>query len=283
MYAGQGAILRRWLEPPFSADGWRIDVANMLGRQGPVQLGPEVARGMRAAVKDANPDAYLMGEHFYDATDALNGDQWDGVMNYAGFTNPVLEWLSVVEHRSAGFGTVVAGAARTTDEMVAVARRLPRRDPVGGGPLPVRPARQPRHAAGPVAWSATRAGCGPRSGCCSATSGCPGSCTATRSGSRARRATRAASRCRGTRRPGTSTTSSSPARSCRFRARSRALQAGGFQVLETGADSLAFLRDTDDEQVIVVVVRGPGSRTGDLPVAHRGDRRRHRVHLAPHR
>ena len=53
----------------------------------------------------------------------------------------------------------------------------------------------------------------------------------------------------------------------RFRARSRALQAGGFQVLETGADSLAFLRDTDDEQVIVVVVRGPGSRTGDLPVA----------------
>ena len=150
MYAGQGAILRRWLEPPFSADGWRIDVANMLGRQGPVQLGPEVARGMRAAVKDANPDAYLMGEHFYDATDALNGDQWDGVMNYAGFTNPVLEWLSVVEHRSAGFGTVVAGRARTTDEMVAIARCLPRRDPVGGGPLPVRPARQPRHAPGPV-------------------------------------------------------------------------------------------------------------------------------------
>ena len=31
-----------------------------------------------------------------------------------------------------------------------LARRLPRRDPVGGGPLPVRPARQPRHAAGPV-------------------------------------------------------------------------------------------------------------------------------------
>jgi len=119
MYAGDGAILRRWLEPPFSADGWRIDVANMLGRQGPVQLGPEVARGMRAAVKDANPDAYLMGEHFYDATDALNGDQWDGVMNYAGFTNPVLEWLSVVEHRSAGFGTVVAAGARSTDEMVA--------------------------------------------------------------------------------------------------------------------------------------------------------------------
>ena len=32
--------------------------------------------------------------------------------------------------------------------------------------------------------------------------------------------------------------------------------------------ALAFLRDTDDEQVIVVVVRGPGSRTGDLPVSH---------------
>ena len=69
----------------------------------------------------------------------------------------------------------------------------------------------------------------------------------------------------------------------RFRARSRALQAGGFQVLETGADSLAFLRDTDDEQVIVIVVRGPGSRDGRPPGGDRGDRRRHRVHLAPHR
>ena len=63
MYAGPDAVLRHWLRPPFSVDGWRIDVANMLGRLGPVQLGPEVARGMRAAVKAEDPDAYLLGEH----------------------------------------------------------------------------------------------------------------------------------------------------------------------------------------------------------------------------
>jgi hypothetical protein len=50
---------------------------------------------------------------------------------------------------------------------------------------------------------------------------------------------------------------------------SQALQAGGFQVLETGADWLAFLRDTDDEQVVVLVVRGPGSRPDEpLRVEH---------------
>src|SRR4029453_10514304 len=47
MYAGGDAVLRHWLRPPFSIDGWRIDVANMLGRLGPHQLGPDVARGMR--------------------------------------------------------------------------------------------------------------------------------------------------------------------------------------------------------------------------------------------
>jgi alpha-glucosidase len=53
------------------------------------------------------------------------------------------------------------------------------------------------------------------------------------------------------------------------RVRSATLAIGGFQVLETGYDSLAYLRDTDAEQVIVVVVRGPGARPGEpLPVAH---------------
>ena len=263
MYAGQGAILRRWLEPPFSADGWRIDVANMLGRQGPVQLGPEVARGMRAAVKDANPDAYLMGEHFYDATDALNGDQWDGVMNYAGFTNPVLEWLSVVEHRSAGFGTVVAGGARTTDEMVAsldafraaipwaVARC--QYDLLGSHDTP-----RVRSVVGDP--GRLRAAFGLLFGYV----GVPGFLYGDEVGLQGEE--------------GNASRLAMPWNEeawdldhleftralVRFRARSRALQAGGFQVLETGADSLAFLRDTDDEQVIVIVVRGPGSRTGDL-------------------
>lgn len=94
MYSGKDAVFRRWLRPPFSADGWRVDVANMLGRQGTTQIGLDIGRDIRNAVKEANPDAYLMGENFFDATAQLQGDQWDGVMNYGGFTHPLWYWLS---------------------------------------------------------------------------------------------------------------------------------------------------------------------------------------------
>ena len=97
------AVFRRWLRPPFSADGWRVDVANMLGRHGPTQIGWEVARGIRAAVKEARPEAYLMGENFFDATNQLQGEQWDGVMNYIGFMNPLLFWLAGFKQGALGF------------------------------------------------------------------------------------------------------------------------------------------------------------------------------------
>lgn len=100
IYAGAQAVFRRWLRPPFSADGWRIDVANMLARQGPFQQGTQVARGIREAVKGTRPDAYLMGESFFDATPQLQGDQWDGVMNYLGFTTPVWHWLRGLQQRA---------------------------------------------------------------------------------------------------------------------------------------------------------------------------------------
>jgi alpha-glucosidase len=52
----------------------------------------------------------------------------------------------------------------------------------------------------------------------------------------------------------------------RFRVRSDALAHGGFQVIEIGDDHFAYLRDTDESQIIVVIVRGPGSRpAGPLP------------------
>ncbi len=93
MYAAPNSIMRYWLQPPFRIDGWRIDVANMLGRQNEIQLGHKVGRGMRSAVKAEKPDAYLIGEHFYDASAHLQGDELDAVMNYQGFMFPVMQWL----------------------------------------------------------------------------------------------------------------------------------------------------------------------------------------------
>lgn len=94
MYEGDDAIVKRWLRPPLGLDGWRIDVANMLARQGSHHLGHKVLRGIRRAVKSVNPSAYLLGENFFDATPSLQGDQLDGAMNYRGFMMPLYHWLT---------------------------------------------------------------------------------------------------------------------------------------------------------------------------------------------
>ncbi|MFP4322250.1 MAG: maltodextrin glucosidase [Anaerolineales bacterium] len=94
MYAGEDAVLRHWLREPYRIDGWRLDVLNMTARQRMQQLDPDVGRGMRAAVKDENPEAFLLGEHFFDGTRHLQGDQLDATMNYQGFNFPLRRWLS---------------------------------------------------------------------------------------------------------------------------------------------------------------------------------------------
>ncbi|NJN18411.1 MAG: maltodextrin glucosidase [Oscillochloris sp.] len=101
MYAGSEAIMRRWLREPYQIDGWRIDVANMLGRQGPHNLGHKIGRGIRRAIKAERPDAYILGEHFFDGTPHLQGDELDAAMNYQGFTFPVWRWLAGFEISSA--------------------------------------------------------------------------------------------------------------------------------------------------------------------------------------
>ncbi len=94
MYEGPNAIMKRWLKQPFEIDGWRIDVANMLARQGAHHLGHKVLRGIRRAVKSVDPAAYLLGENFFDASSFLQGDQLDGAMNYRGFMMPLYHWLT---------------------------------------------------------------------------------------------------------------------------------------------------------------------------------------------
>lgn len=118
IYEGTDAVFRRWLRPPFSADGWRVDVANMLGRQGPTQIGLGVSRGIRHAVKETRPDAYLMGENFFDATGQLQGDQWDGVMNYGGFTHPLWFWLSGYAQGAHGFPELLTAPHWPTTALV---------------------------------------------------------------------------------------------------------------------------------------------------------------------
>jgi alpha-glucosidase len=81
-------VARRWQEPPWRLDGWRVDVANMSGRTGATDLNGDVSRTLRDAVK---PDTLLVAEHFHDFRPDVAA--WHGAMNYAGFSRPVWTWL----------------------------------------------------------------------------------------------------------------------------------------------------------------------------------------------
>lgn len=66
-------VSRYWIE--FGADGWRLDV--------PEEISDATFwQSFRQATKAANPDAYLVGEIWNDASAWLQGDRFDGVMNY---------------------------------------------------------------------------------------------------------------------------------------------------------------------------------------------------------
>ncbi len=98
MYGADDSVLRSWLHEPYRIDAWRLDVANMQARQGAVQLGNKVGRQLRKAVKADAPQTYIYGEHFYDGTPHLQGDELDASMNYQGFTLPLWRWLGGHEH-----------------------------------------------------------------------------------------------------------------------------------------------------------------------------------------
>lgn len=86
---GPGSVIGRWLQAPWSLDGWRVDVANMTGRHADEDHNEDVGRRLRATLAEVNPDAALISEHFHDARGDLSGETWHGNMNYTAFSNPV--------------------------------------------------------------------------------------------------------------------------------------------------------------------------------------------------
>ena len=119
MYRGEDSVMRRWLKPPYNADGWRVDVGNMLGRHDASQLDVELLPEIKAAVKTANPQAYLIAENFYEADAQLQGQAWDGVMNYTGFADPLLHWLRPFQTGAIGWkGNIQAGERWESESLV---------------------------------------------------------------------------------------------------------------------------------------------------------------------
>jgi alpha-glucosidase len=91
-------VAKKWVSPPYNADGWRLDVAADLGRS--PAFNHKFWAMFRNAVKSANPNAIILAEHYGDVSPWLNGKEWDTVMNYDAFMKPLTWFLTGLEIHS---------------------------------------------------------------------------------------------------------------------------------------------------------------------------------------
>ncbi len=91
-------IGKKWVSEPYNVDGWRLDVAADLGHSNEYNHG--FWEKFRAAVKEANPDALILAEHYGNPYEWLRGNEWDTVMNYDAFMEPVTWFLTGMEKHS---------------------------------------------------------------------------------------------------------------------------------------------------------------------------------------
>ena len=91
----------KWVSAPYNVDGWRLDVAADLGHS--EEFNHNFWKRFRNAVKQANPNAIILAEHYGNAASWLKGDEWDTVMNYDAFMEPVTWFLTGMEKHSDEF------------------------------------------------------------------------------------------------------------------------------------------------------------------------------------
>ena len=89
---GDNGIIQKWLK--LGADGWRLDVVD--------ELSDSFVEKITASAKKVNPDAFILGEVWEDASNKiayserkkyLLGYELDSVMNYP-FANAIIDFLS---------------------------------------------------------------------------------------------------------------------------------------------------------------------------------------------
>ncbi len=74
----------RWMEE-YGVDAWRLDVSD--------EISHRFLRAFRERVLARRPDAIVIGEDWHRAVRYLNGDEYDGIMNY-GLTKACLDLLA---------------------------------------------------------------------------------------------------------------------------------------------------------------------------------------------
>lgn len=91
-------IAEKWAAPPYRIDGWRLDVAADLGHS--EAINHAFWQAFRQRVKAVNPNLLIVAEHYGDPSRWLEGNEWDTVMNYDAFMEPVTRFLTGMEKHS---------------------------------------------------------------------------------------------------------------------------------------------------------------------------------------
>ncbi len=103
------SIGKKWVSAPYNADGWRLDVAADLGHS--EDFNHRFWKDFRKAVKEANPQAIILAEHYGAAKAWLSGEEWDTVMNYDAFMEPVTWFLTGMQKHSDDYRDDLLGNA----------------------------------------------------------------------------------------------------------------------------------------------------------------------------
>lgn len=100
-------IAKKWIAPPFNVDGWRLDVAADLGKT--EEYNHKFWKRFREEIKSINKDAIIIAEHYGNPKKWLNGKEWDTIMNYDAFMEPVSWFLTGMEKHSEEFNQGLLG------------------------------------------------------------------------------------------------------------------------------------------------------------------------------
>ncbi|MFC5740181.1 glycoside hydrolase family 13 protein [Dyella tabacisoli] len=102
IYSSGTSVVQTYLKAPYGIDGWRLDAAQYIdagGNNGSDAVNHQIMTELRQAVKSINAQAEILGEFWGNANPwASDGSQWDGAMNYDGFTQPVSEWITGLDY-----------------------------------------------------------------------------------------------------------------------------------------------------------------------------------------
>lgn len=115
----------KWVSAPFNVDGWRLDVAADLGHS--MRYNHKFWQMFRKRVRAANSEAFIFAEHYGSPECWLGGKEWDSVMNYDAFMEPVTWFLTGMEKHSESFdGSKFRDGRQFFDSMFKNMSKLPR-------------------------------------------------------------------------------------------------------------------------------------------------------------